>query len=177
MFSAIHMSASKQAYSTEFLLRHEICHFKTDQPFTYQLSFDNQLIMYSQELQELVSQEQSVIMQTSNALNQCCSSNSYFQGSPEQVECNRLLLIACKYQHASNQMCYIHVFFFLDLQHSKGNSQERQRVKNRKILKVDCSTFDFRPKTTSLSDRDSAIERDRVFRPPRIRAQRIPNHK
>lgn len=68
-------------------------------------------------------------------------------------------------------------FFFLDLQRSKGNSQERQRVKNRKILKVDCSTFDFRPKTTSLSDRDSAIERDRVFRPPRIRAQRIPNHK
>ncbi|XP_062607207.1 anillin-like isoform X2 [Saccostrea cucullata] len=53
-----------------------------------------------QELQELVSQEQSVIMQTSNALNQCCSSNSYFQGSPEQVECNRLLLIACQKRQA-----------------------------------------------------------------------------
>ncbi|XP_056008629.1 anillin-like isoform X4 [Ostrea edulis] len=53
-----------------------------------------------QELQELVSQEQSVIMQTSNALNQCCSSNSYFQGSPEQVECHRLLLIACQKRQA-----------------------------------------------------------------------------
>ncbi|XP_041375110.1 anillin-like isoform X2 [Gigantopelta aegis] len=49
-----------------------------------------------QELQELVKQEQSVICQTSNALNQCCASNSYFAGSAEQVECNRLLLIACQ---------------------------------------------------------------------------------
>lgn len=70
--------------------------------------------MYSQELQELVSQEQSVIMQTSNALNQCCSSNSYFQGSPEQVECNRLLLIACKYQHKHDKWnkMWPHTFFF-----------------------------------------------------------------
>ena len=49
-----------------------------------------------QNLQELVSQEQDVIMQTSNALNQCCGSNSAFAGSPEAVECHRLLLIACK---------------------------------------------------------------------------------
>ncbi|XP_046580326.1 anillin-like [Haliotis rubra] len=49
-----------------------------------------------QELQELVQQEQSVIMQTSNALNQCCSKDSYFAGSPEQVECNRVLLVACQ---------------------------------------------------------------------------------
>ena len=35
-------------------------------------------------------------MQTSNALNQCCSKESAFAGSLEQVECNRLLLIACK---------------------------------------------------------------------------------
>ncbi|KAK7504660.1 hypothetical protein BaRGS_00004146 [Batillaria attramentaria] len=48
------------------------------------------------ELQELIQQEQNVIMQTSNALNQCCSNNSYFAGSAEQVECNRLLLIACQ---------------------------------------------------------------------------------
>lgn len=48
------------------------------------------------ELQELIQQEQNVIMQTSNALNQCCANNSYFAGSAEQVECNRLLLIACQ---------------------------------------------------------------------------------
>ena len=53
-------------------------------------------IVTFQELQELVSQEQSVIMQTSNALNQCCSGDSKFAGSVEQVECNRLLLVACK---------------------------------------------------------------------------------
>ncbi|KAK6184693.1 hypothetical protein SNE40_007110 [Patella caerulea] len=52
------------------------------------------------ELQELVQQEQSIIMQTSNALNQCCSGNSAFVGSSEQVECNRLLLIACQKRQA-----------------------------------------------------------------------------
>ncbi|XP_076111793.1 uncharacterized protein LOC143080032 isoform X3 [Mytilus galloprovincialis] len=52
------------------------------------------------ELQELVSQEQSVIMQTSNALNQCCLGNSHFAGSAEQVECNRLLLLACQKRQA-----------------------------------------------------------------------------
>ncbi|KAL8608422.1 hypothetical protein ACOMHN_002655 [Nucella lapillus] len=51
------------------------------------------------ELQELIQQEQSVIMQTSNALNQCCST-SYFAGSSEQVECNRILLIACQKRQA-----------------------------------------------------------------------------
>ena len=50
-----------------------------------------------QELQELVNQEQSVIMQTSNALNQCCGQNSAFAGSQEAVECHRLLLVACEY--------------------------------------------------------------------------------
>ncbi|OWF52128.1 anillin-like isoform X3 [Mizuhopecten yessoensis] len=49
-----------------------------------------------QELHELVSQEQSVIMQTSNALNQCCAANSHFAGSAEQVECHRLLLLSCQ---------------------------------------------------------------------------------
>ncbi|XP_070199998.1 anillin-like isoform X5 [Littorina saxatilis] len=48
------------------------------------------------ELQELIQQEQSVIMQTSNALNQCCTSSSYFAGSTEQVECNRILLLSCQ---------------------------------------------------------------------------------
>lgn len=48
------------------------------------------------ELQELVQHEQNIIMQTSNALNQCCSSSSHFAGSQEQVECNRLLLISCQ---------------------------------------------------------------------------------
>ncbi|CAH1780239.1 unnamed protein product [Owenia fusiformis] len=49
-----------------------------------------------QELQQLVNGEQSVIMQTSNALNKCCGRESSFAGSAEQVECNRLLLIACQ---------------------------------------------------------------------------------
>ncbi|KAK3085514.1 hypothetical protein FSP39_004457 [Pinctada imbricata] len=53
-----------------------------------------------QELHELVQQEQSVIVQTSNALNQCCTGNSYFHGSPEQVECNRVLLLACQKRQA-----------------------------------------------------------------------------
>lgn len=48
-----------------------------------------------QELQELVTQEQNVILQTSNALNKCCSADSQFVGSAEQVECNRLLLVSC----------------------------------------------------------------------------------
>ncbi|XP_060601507.1 anillin-like isoform X2 [Ruditapes philippinarum] len=52
------------------------------------------------ELQELVSQEQSVIMQTSNALNKCCSGDSQFAGSAEQVECNRLLLVSCQRRQA-----------------------------------------------------------------------------
>ncbi|CAG5135707.1 unnamed protein product [Candidula unifasciata] len=54
------------------------------------------------ELQELVQQEQSVIMQTSNALNKCCVGNSYFAGSAEQVECNRVLLLACQ-----KRQCYM----------------------------------------------------------------------
>ena len=49
-----------------------------------------------QELQELVIQEQSVILQTSNALNKCCMGDSQFAGSGEQVECNRLILVSCK---------------------------------------------------------------------------------
>ncbi|XP_060079914.1 anillin-like isoform X2 [Ylistrum balloti] len=53
-----------------------------------------------QELNELVSQEQSVIMQTSNALNQCCAANSHFAGSAEQVECHRLLLLSCQKRQA-----------------------------------------------------------------------------
>ncbi|KAK3597580.1 hypothetical protein CHS0354_018176 [Potamilus streckersoni] len=53
-----------------------------------------------QELQELVNQEQSVIMQTSNALNQCCSDSSAFAGSSEQVECHRLLLVSCQKRQA-----------------------------------------------------------------------------
>jgi hypothetical protein len=48
------------------------------------------------ELQEMINQEQSVIMQTSNALNQCCGQNSAFAGSQEAVECHRLLLVACE---------------------------------------------------------------------------------
>ena len=48
-----------------------------------------------------MSQENSVIMQTSNALNQCCMGDSKFAGSVEQVECNRLLLVACKYSKYS----------------------------------------------------------------------------
>ena len=47
-----------------------------------------------EELQERIYQEQNVIMQTSNALNQCCGSNSSFAGSQEAVECHKLLLIS-----------------------------------------------------------------------------------
>jgi len=54
------------------------------------------LRVLSQELQELVNQELSVIQQTSNALNQCCHGNSAFAGSAEAVECHRLLLVACE---------------------------------------------------------------------------------
>ena len=42
-------------------------------------------MLYVQELQELVKQEQSVIVQASNALNQCCKTGSTFAGSAEQV--------------------------------------------------------------------------------------------
>ena len=48
----------------------------------------------------MVQQEQNVIVQASNALNQCCQSGSSFAGSTEQVECNRLLLIACQRRQA-----------------------------------------------------------------------------
>ena len=48
-----------------------------------------------QELHELVNQEQNIVSQTSNALNQCCGTNSTFAGSAEAVECHRLLLISC----------------------------------------------------------------------------------
>lgn len=58
------------------------------------------MITVYQELQELVQQEQNVIVQASNALNQCCQSGSSFAGSTEQVECNRLLLIACQRRQA-----------------------------------------------------------------------------
>ncbi|XP_052818530.1 anillin-like [Mya arenaria] len=52
------------------------------------------------ELNELVTQEQNVIMQTSNAINKCCMGDSQFAGSAEQVECNRLLLVACQKRQA-----------------------------------------------------------------------------
>ena len=52
-------------------------------------------------MQERVHQEQCVIQQTSNALNQCCGSQSTFAGSQEAVECHKLLLIACAYMHTS----------------------------------------------------------------------------
>ncbi|GFO20716.1 actin-binding protein anillin [Plakobranchus ocellatus] len=54
------------------------------------------------ELKELVQQEQSIIMQTSNALNKCCVGNPIFAGSSEQVECNRVLLLACQ-----KRQCYM----------------------------------------------------------------------
>ena len=59
-----------------------------------------------QELQELINQEQAVIAQTSNALNQCCGTDSAFAGSQEVVECHRLLLMACKYI-VVQMMCHI----------------------------------------------------------------------
>ncbi|ESN96052.1 hypothetical protein HELRODRAFT_95214 [Helobdella robusta] len=42
----------------------------------------------------------NVIHQTSNALNKCCHDMSVFAGSAEAVECNRLLLVACKKREA-----------------------------------------------------------------------------
>ena len=58
-----------------------------------------------------MSQENSVIMQTSNALNQCCMGDSKFKGSVEQVECNRLLLVACKYLNFSECFSFCHIKF------------------------------------------------------------------
>ena len=52
-------------------------------------------------MQERVHQEQCVIQQTSNALNQCCGSQSTFAGSQEAVECHKLLLIACTHMYTS----------------------------------------------------------------------------
>ena len=49
-----------------------------------------------QKLHDAVKQEQAVIIQATNALNQCCAKNSVFAGSQEQVECNKILLIACE---------------------------------------------------------------------------------
>lgn len=61
-------------------------------PFIPEKSVRQQL----RDLQASVNQEQSVIQQTSNALNQCCGANSNFANSVEAVECHRLLLVACK---------------------------------------------------------------------------------
>ena len=51
-----------------------------------------------QGLKELVSNEEQVLFQTSNALSQCvksaAGSGTLFIGSAEAVECHRLLLIA-----------------------------------------------------------------------------------
>ncbi|GAB1597531.1 anillin-like [Argonauta hians] len=52
------------------------------------------------QLSDQVSLEQSVILQTSNALNQCCTEGSDFSGSTQQVECHKLLLIACQKRRA-----------------------------------------------------------------------------
>ncbi|XP_052822337.1 anillin [Octopus bimaculoides] len=52
------------------------------------------------QLSNQVSLEQTVILQTSNALNQCCTEGSNFSGSAQQVECHKLLLIACQKRRA-----------------------------------------------------------------------------
>lgn len=46
-------------------------------------------------MQEEVHKQQNIISQTSQALN-LCSSTPEFSGSTEQVEAERVLLLACK---------------------------------------------------------------------------------
>ena len=75
------------------------------------MSLSLTILLIWQELQERVNQEQSVIMQTSNALNQCCGINSTFAGSQEAVECHKLLLIACKSKIFFNRSLIIILFF------------------------------------------------------------------
>lgn len=48
------------------------------------------------ELEELIKQEENVIHQTGIALERCLT-DTHFTGSSEHIECNRLLLISCKY--------------------------------------------------------------------------------
>lgn len=52
------------------------------------------------EFNNQIALEQTVILQTSNALNQCCTEGSSFNGSTQQVECHKLLLIACQKRRA-----------------------------------------------------------------------------
>ena len=65
------------------------------------------MVFYSQSFEDLVNQEQTKIMQTSNALNQCCGADSAFASSPEAVECHKILLIACEYI-INNQCVIVH---------------------------------------------------------------------
>ncbi|XP_067932572.1 anillin-like isoform X2 [Watersipora subatra] len=78
------------------------------------------------ELQELVKQEQNVIGQASNALNQCCKTGSSFAGSTEQVECNRLLLIACQRRQA----------YLCEIERIKSNPQGYPQRKGKGSLTI-----------------------------------------
>lgn len=105
-------------------------------------------------------------MQTSNALNKCCMGNSYFAGSAEQVECNKLLLIACKliisvayYLSFLACMKYVFFIFFLLL-----------FICFWFVSSILPGSFLFinvlsRSKTTVLYDRNTETERDRSFVP------------
>lgn len=53
------------------------------------------------ELEATVQHQQNVIVQTSNALNTISNDSPFAGGSVEQVECNRLLLVACKRREAA----------------------------------------------------------------------------
>jgi hypothetical protein len=50
------------------------------------------------ELEDLIKQEENVIHQTGIALERCLT-DTHFTGSSEHIECNRLLLISCKFIH------------------------------------------------------------------------------
>lgn len=87
-------------------------------------------------------------MQTSNALNKCCMGNSYFAGSAEQVECNKVLLIACKsgflYSHVSlikmiSTQNFIFVLYFFNFTGQKRQCYmtEIQRLKETGMLNVE----------------------------------------
>ncbi len=49
------------------------------------------------ELEELIKQEDNVIHQTGIALERCLT-DTLFTGSSEHIECNRILLISCKFK-------------------------------------------------------------------------------
>ena len=58
---------------------------------------DPVVVLIQQELLDEAAAQQNIILQTSQALNVCDSNNDIFKGSQEEVEAERVLLLACEY--------------------------------------------------------------------------------